>query len=73
MMLPGLLFLYDHGSWRSGSIGQKLAYYAHVALILLGAFFLGGGTYGVVKLIQEAYAQHIIGAAFSCADNSDST
>jgi len=72
-MLPGLLFIYDHQNWRTGSIGQKLAYYAHAALIPLGAFFCVGGTYGVVKLIQQAYASNLIGTAFACADNSGST
>jgi hypothetical protein len=42
-------------------------------MILIAAFITVGGTYGVVTLIKEAYANGEIGGAFSCADNSNST
>lgn len=60
-MLPGMLWLYDHGSYRRGTIVQKLWYGFHCFLILLGAFFLVGGTYAVVQLISDAYASGQIG------------
>ncbi|KAE9380759.1 putative N amino acid transport system protein [Stipitochalara longipes BDJ] len=71
--LPGFLWLYDHGAYRKGDLGQKAMYYAHCFLPFLGAFLCVGGTYGVVQLIINAYADHEIGSAFSCADNSGST
>lgn len=59
--LPGGLWLYDHGAYRSGSIGQKAMYWAHWLLPLIGAFLCVGGTYGVVKSIINAYATGVIG------------
>ncbi|KAI9736324.1 MAG: hypothetical protein M1834_001210 [Cirrosporium novae-zelandiae] len=71
--LPGFLWLHDHKSWRlDGSVSQKLVYWAHWFLPLLGSFFLVGGTYGVVEEIVAAYASGEIGGAFQCADNSGS-
>lgn len=61
IILPGLFWLYDHGHWRSGSIGMKAAYFGHVLLLFLGAFLCVGGTYGVVESIIEAYADGLIG------------
>ncbi|KAL3442028.1 transmembrane amino acid transporter protein-domain-containing protein [Aspergillus insuetus] len=73
MSLPGLLWLYDHGHYRKGSLLQKVVYLLHIGLVLLGIFFLVGATYGVVKQIIDAYATGLIGSAFSCADNSNSS
>ncbi|KAK4980796.1 hypothetical protein LTR28_000968 [Elasticomyces elasticus] len=61
MMLPGWLWLYDHSEWRKGSLSQMAVYWLHWSLILLGAFFFVGGTYGVVELINQAYADGLIG------------
>jgi Transmembrane amino acid transporter protein len=61
--LPGFLWLYDYAAYRKGSLGQKLLYCAHCFLPLLGAFLCVGGTYGVVQLIINAYADHEIGEA----------
>ncbi|KAJ9630452.1 hypothetical protein H2203_000973 [Taxawa tesnikishii (nom. ined.)] len=73
MMLPGWFWLYDHGHYRTGTAVQRLVYWIHWAIIALGVFFLGGGTYGIVLEIVDAYANGTIGSAFSCADNSNST
>lgn len=61
IMIPGWLWLYDHGHWRKGSFGMQIAYYLHWALILLGAFILVGGTYATVQQIINAYADGEIG------------
>lgn len=60
-MLPGFMWLYDHGAYRKGSMGQKLMYYAHFFLPVLGLFLCVGGTYGVAQLIIDAYATGQIG------------
>jgi len=73
LMLPGWLWLFDHGDWRRGNFGEMVAYWLHWALILLGIFLCIGGTYGVVQEIIDAYAAGTIGGIFSCADNSGST
>ncbi|KAI5198563.1 hypothetical protein E4T38_07478 [Aureobasidium subglaciale] len=71
--LPAWLWIYDHKSWRKGSVGQKVGFWLHALFIPLGIFVMIGGTYGVVVQIKEAYASGQIGSAFSCADNSNST
>ncbi|KAH8810727.1 transmembrane amino acid transporter protein-domain-containing protein [Xylogone sp. PMI_703] len=73
MMLPGWLWLYDHGHYRKGSATQQIIYWLHWAMIGLGVFFLVGATYGVILQINQAYADGTIGSAFSCADNSNSS
>ncbi|KAG0651591.1 Methyltryptophan resistance [Hyphodiscus hymeniophilus] len=67
--LPGCLWLYDFWHYKNGSFAQKLMFYSHCFLPVLGAFLCVGGTYGTVQSIIEAYAS----SAFSCADNSGST
>ncbi|KAJ5462639.1 Amino acid transportertransmembrane [Penicillium sp. IBT 31633x] len=59
--LPGWLWIADHKSWMRGSMTQQLAFGAHVVLILLGFFMLGGGTYGIVNEIVIAYESGSIG------------
>lgn len=59
--LPGWLWMYDHGLYRKGSVWQQAFYWFHAFIILLGLFFLVGGTYGVVLEIKEAYAGGLIG------------
>lgn len=61
LTIPGFLWLYDHGTWRKGTVVQQLAYWAHWILPFLGAFICVGGTYGVVKQIIDAYASGEIG------------
>lgn len=73
LWLPGYLWVYDHQQWRTGTNGQKLAYWLHWLLILLAIFITVGGTYGVIQQILDAYASGEIDSAFSCADNSNST
>ncbi|PSS22273.1 hypothetical protein M430DRAFT_49421 [Amorphotheca resinae ATCC 22711] len=71
--LPGFLWLSDFKHYRKGSVRQRVEFWSHWFLPLLGAFLCVGGTYGVVQLIIDAYADNQIGSAFSCADNSGST
>ncbi|TLD23557.1 neutral amino acid permease [Venturia nashicola] len=71
--LPGWLWLYDHMDYWKGGIVKKIQFLFHWFLIVLGAFFLVGGTYGVINQIIAAYASGEIGGAFSCADNSKTT
>jgi hypothetical protein len=59
--LPGWLWLYDFAHYRKGNFKQKLLFYVHCFLPLLGAFLCVGGTYGVVQLIINAYADNQIG------------
>ncbi|KAL2825503.1 transmembrane amino acid transporter protein-domain-containing protein [Aspergillus cavernicola] len=74
IILPGWLWIYDHSQYRtSGTLRQKVVYWLHVALIPLGAFVTIGGTYGVGLQIRDAYSSGVIGSAFSCADNSNSS
>ncbi|KAL1999002.1 hypothetical protein VTN02DRAFT_5217 [Thermoascus thermophilus] len=62
LAVPGLLWLHDHGAWRTaGSVPRRLAYWAHWTLPGLGAFVCVGGTYGVVRQIVDAYATGEIG------------
>jgi hypothetical protein len=70
IMLPGWLWIHDHGEYKSGGLVKKTIYFGHWFLILLGAFVCVGGTYAVIKSIIAAYASGLIGSAFSCADNS---
>jgi hypothetical protein len=70
IMLPGWLWLHDHGEYKRGGVVKMAIYYGHFFLILLGAFVCVGGTYAVIKSIIAAYASGLIGSAFSCADNS---
>ena len=65
IMLPGFMWLYDHSEYRKGAMSHKLMYYAHWFLPLLGLFICVGGTYGVVQLIINAYANGEIGE-FNC-------
>jgi hypothetical protein len=66
LMLPGWLWIHDHGHWRQGNgMLKAIAYYLHWLLILLGAFFCVGGTYGVAVLIKDAYASGLIGEPLS--------
>lgn len=69
-MLPGWLWLHDHGEYKRGGVGKKVIYAGHWVLIAIGAFVCVGGTYGVVKSIIGAYDSGLVGGAFSCADNS---
>lgn len=61
MMLPGWLWLYDHGHYKKGTPLQIVIYLLHIGLVLLGAFFLVGGTYGVILQVIDAYATGTIG------------
>lgn len=53
--LPGWLWLYDHWDYWKGDLRKKVFFLFHWFLIALGLFILGGGTYGSVKQIINAY------------------
>ena len=61
IVLPGWLFLYDHGHYRHGSLWKMTQYWLHWGMIMVGLFFLVGATYGVVLEINDAYANGTIG------------
>ena len=61
IMLPGYLWLYDHGHWRRGSVLKQVVYGLHALMIVLGAFVCVGGTYGVVMEIKLAYSLGLVG------------
>lgn len=64
--LPGLLWLHDHGHYLKGSLVQKVKFFLHIGMALLGIFFLVGATYGVIIQIKAAYADGTIGMCGSC-------
>jgi hypothetical protein len=72
IMLPAYLWLHDFGDYRRGTTMQKVKFYLHCAMFLVGTFMCVGGTYGVIQSVINAYADGRIGQAFSCADNSGS-
>ncbi|QPC64549.1 hypothetical protein HYE67_006780 [Fusarium culmorum] len=67
--LPGYLWIYDHQHYRQGKWWQIVVYYLNWLMIALSVFLTIGGTYGVVQNIIDAYANGLIGGAFSCANN----
>lgn len=40
-VLPGWLWLHDHGVWRRGNLAKQIAYWLHWGMVLLGAFVCG--------------------------------
>ncbi|KAI0477145.1 putative amino acid transporter [Xylariaceae sp. FL0804] len=70
LVTPGFLYLHDFAAYRSGTAMQRVKYWLHIGLILLGTFITVGGTYATIVSIKEAYASGEVGSAFSCADNS---
>ena len=71
--LPAYLWIYDHGNYRKGGILKATTYWLHWFLVLLSAFLMVGGTYGVIQQVIDAYANGEISSAFSCDDNSNSS
>jgi len=71
--LPGYLWIYDHQHYRQGNWWQIIVYWLNWFMVFLAVFLTIGGTYGVIQNIIDAYAQGLIGGAFSCADNSGSS
>lgn len=70
---PAYLWIYDHGHYRTGGFLKAIAYWLNWFIILLSAFLMVGGTYGVIQQVIDAYANGEITSAFSCADNSNSS
>ncbi|TQN65817.1 N amino acid transport system protein [Colletotrichum shisoi] len=71
--LPGYLWIFDHQHYRQGTWWKIMVYWLNWLMVLLAVFLTIGGTYGVVQNIIDAYANGLIGGAFSCADNSGSS
>lgn len=72
----GAMWLYDNwanGRGRPKTAGWILGSVWSVTLIVLGMFLMVAGTYGSVVSIMDAYRESGGSAAFSCADNSNST
>ena len=61
IMLPGWLWLHDHGHYLRGPSHRIVVYSLHWLMLPLGGLFLVGATYGVVLQIKEAYANGDIG------------
>ncbi|KAJ5994396.1 hypothetical protein N7451_010120 [Penicillium sp. IBT 35674x] len=72
----GAMWLYDNWGKAQGK-PKKASWMFMVAwctlIIVLGTFLMVAGTYGSVVNIMEAYSNSGGSAAFSCADNSNST
>ncbi|KAI9727536.1 MAG: hypothetical protein M1828_006478 [Chrysothrix sp. TS-e1954] len=62
----------DYGpGWITGRGIRSIAgFVLNVFLILVGFFFLGGGTYVSVQSIVNGYAAGSFGGAFTCASNA---
>ncbi|KAF5664787.1 neutral amino acid permease [Fusarium heterosporum] len=77
MQLFGCLWLYDHWAEGKDKSQRTTRWTAMVAwcsfVIILGTFLMIGGTYGAVKEIIDGYKISGGSAAWSCADNSNST
>lgn len=70
----GCMWLYDNwGKGGQNSKRQLLMVCWSVFVVLLGCFLTVAGTYGSVVYIMESYQRSGGSAAFSCADNSNST
>lgn len=44
LIYPALLWMYDFKEYRSGNAKQKMMYWAHSLIVLLGLFIVIGGT-----------------------------
>ncbi|KAI6758434.1 hypothetical protein HG530_010674 [Fusarium avenaceum] len=77
MQLFGCLWLYDHWAEGKDKSQRTTRWTAMVSwsifVIVLGTFLMIGGTYGAIKGIIDSYAISGGSAAWSCADNSNST
>ncbi|KAF5575972.1 neutral amino acid permease [Fusarium pseudocircinatum] len=73
--LYGFMWLYDN--WAKGKHNPNMKWYLMVAfsvfVIVSGTFLMIGGTYGSIVGIIDSYKASGGSAAFSCADNSNST
>ncbi|KAF1817171.1 hypothetical protein P152DRAFT_387626 [Eremomyces bilateralis CBS 781.70] len=70
---PAMLWLYDYGDYRKGTIIHKAQFGVHILMAAFALFLTIGGTYGVVQQIILAYETGKISSAFPCADNSNSS
>ena len=71
----GCMWLYDN--WTAGKKTKSLKWCLMVAwsvfIIIAGTFMVVAGTYGSVVGIMDSYKVSGGSAAWSCADNSNST
>lgn len=61
IIMPAWFWLYDHGEWKRGGMGRKLAWVAHWLLIGVGMLLFVGATYATIQQIIQAYADGEIG------------
>lgn len=61
----------DHGPnfWRTRGIKGYLGFVVNILCILIGVFFLFGGTYASVQSIIDGYKSAGFGGPFSCDGN----
>lgn len=71
----GFMWLYDNWSrpQQDKDIKWKLMVGWSVFVIVIGTFLMIGGTYGSIVEIRAAYVESGGSAAWTCADNSNST
>ncbi|MCJ1308174.1 hypothetical protein MMC25_001826 [Agyrium rufum] len=62
---------YGPGWWRRRGIRGMWGFALNWFIILCGIFMLGVGTYASVDSIKLNYASHLVGSAFSCANNDN--
>ncbi|KAE8144125.1 transmembrane amino acid transporter protein-domain-containing protein [Aspergillus avenaceus] len=60
---------YGPNFYKTRGVRGWLGFLLNVALIFVGLFFLGPGTYASVKSVVLNYEAGTVGSAFSCADN----
>ena len=71
----GCMWLYDN--WSSGKERPTMRWRLMVAwcvfIIVAGTFMMGAGAYGAIQSIIDWYGTERGSAAWSCADNSNSS
>lgn len=70
LIFPAALWMSDFAAYRQSAGMKQMVYWLHGAIVVLGLFIVVGGTYGVSRAIQMAFANGLIGKVFDCADNS---
>ena len=73
LILPGIFWIYSHPGYMGDGFRRTSVCLFHGLLVCLGLFITVAGSYAVVQQIINAYTDGSIGAAFSCADNSNSS
>lgn len=77
MILPGWFWLHDNSSWRKVGGWKMIVYFLHWGIVLLGFFFLTGGTYATIQVIIDSYksggiGMYIVGPSGECDSRTNS-